>query len=160
CYRTGRAKRSAQIRPRQLRQNLLKCSEKEHPVFDDGSADCSPELIPPEILQRLPVRSIRRQPLRAEILEKASMHLIRSGFRNDVHYPSGRSSKFGVCAGGHDLKFLHRIQRDVDRRSLSAKLLSKKSVVVIATVQADVVEHSSLPVEVDFVPIRPLRDGH
>src|SRR5260370_35642684 len=46
------------------------------------------------------------------------------------------------------------------RCALAAHLLTEKSVVVVAAVKADVVEDAALPVNVDFVAVRALRNAH
>ena len=58
------------------------------------------------------------------------------------------------------MKFLHSIERDIDSGALSANLLAKKAVIVIAAIQADVVVDSALSSEIDFVTIRTLDDAY
>src|SRR5258707_14183767 len=79
------------------------------------------------------------------------MDVIRSRLSDDVDYSSGRASEFRIGAACHHLELFHRIQCDVDRGALTAFLLSKESVVVVATVEADVIKNTPLPVEVDLV---------
>jgi len=54
---------------------------------------------------------------------------------DDVNYSSGRTSEFRIGATCHHLELFHCIQCDVDRGALTTFLLSKESVVVVATVQ-------------------------
>ena len=55
---------------------------------------------------------------------------------------------------------LHRVERDVDGRALAAHLLAEEAVVVVAAVEADVVEDAALAGERDLVAVRPLHDAH
>src|SRR6266853_2681348 len=87
------------------------------------------------------------------------MDVIRSRLSDDVNYSSCRASEFSVSAACHHLELFHRIQCDVDRGALTAFLLSKESVVVVATVQADVIKNAALTVEIDLVTVRALRDA-
>src|SRR5207253_9412513 len=59
-----------------------------------------------------------------------------------------------------DLKLLDRVQRNVDGGPLPAGLFAEETVIVVASVKADVVEDATLSGEVDFVTIRPLSDAH
>src|ERR1043166_915190 len=60
----------------------------------------------------------------------------------------------------HHLELAHRLQGDVDRRALAAQLLAEEAVVVIAAVQADVVEDPALSGEGDLVTVGALHDAH
>ena len=62
-------------------------------------------------------------------------------------------------AGGDDLELLDRVERDVDGRALAARLLAEEPVVVVAAVEADVVEDAALSGERDLVAVRSLHDA-
>src|SRR6266478_616840 len=157
---TRRSERRAQIGARQLCNNLFKCPEDEHFVFDDGSADSSAKLVAAKVLERLAVRSGRRKRFRAEIFEAASVDFIRSGLSDDVDDAAGGPPKFRVCAACDNLKFLDSVQCDVNCSALSAELLAEEAVVVITAIKADVIEYTALSVKVDLVSIRPLGNRH
>src|SRR5262249_101067 len=67
-----------------------------------------------------------------------------------------------LCAGaaGNHLEFLHRVQSNVNGRALASYLLTKKTVVVVAAVKADVVEDAALPGKTDLVSVRALDNAH
>src|SRR2546425_8093176 len=153
-------KRRAQIGAGQIRENLFKSAEEEHLVSDDRSTDCSAELLAAKISEGLPVRRARRQRFKPLVMESAAMNLVRTGFSDDVDYAAGGAAEFRVGAACNHLELLHRVQRDGDGRALAAELLAEETVVVIAAVEADVVEDAALAVEVDFITVGPLRDGH
>ncbi len=88
------------------------------------------------------------------------MYVIRSGLGNDVDNAAGCPPEFRVGPAGNHLKFLDRVQRDINRSALSAELLAEEAIVVVAAVEADVIEDAPLSVKVDLVSIWPLRDGH
>src|SRR5260370_30911881 len=88
------------------------------------------------------------------------MPIVRPRLRYYIYDAARRPPEFGVRAARHHLEFLYRVQGDVDGRALSAHLFAEEAVVVIAAIQADVVEDSALPVEVDFIPVRSLHDPY
>jgi hypothetical protein len=77
-------------------------------------------------------------------MEDASLERVRSRLRDDVDDAAGRAAEFRGSAAGDDLELLDGIQRDVDRRALTTRLLAEESVVVVAAVEADVVEDAAL----------------
>ena len=50
--------------------------------------------------------------------------------------------------------------KNIDRRALSAQLFAKETVVIVTTVQTDVIENSALAGEGNFVSIRTLDDAN
>src|SRR5207248_5167295 len=59
----------------------------------------------------------------------------------------------------HHLKLLDGLERDVDRGALPAHLLPEEAVVVVAAVEADVVEDAALPGKRNLVAVRALDDA-
>ncbi len=88
------------------------------------------------------------------------MNGIGAGLRDHVDDAAGAAAELRVRAASRDLEFLYRFQRDVNRGALAAHLLAEESVVVVAAIQADVIENAALAVDIDFVAVRPLRDTH
>ncbi len=133
--------------------------EEERLVLQQRAADGPPILFPIEVLERLAVRRVggqRFEPLKAE---QTALHLVRAGLRDHVHDAARRAPVLRVGAGRDDLELLDRLQSDVDRRALAAHLLAEEAIVVIATVEADVVEDAALPGERDLVAVRALDDA-
>src|SRR5437660_8532491 len=87
------------------------------------------------------------------------MNGVGAGFRDDVDDASGAAAELRVGAARRDLKLLDGLQRDVNCGTLAAHLLAKESIVVVAAVEADVVEDAPLPVDVYFVAVRTLSDA-
>src|ERR1700704_3713357 len=145
------SERRAQIGARQLCDNLFKCSEKEYLVLNDRSANGSAKLVAAKILEWFSVRSCRSKRFRAEIFEAASVDLIRSRLCNDVDNASRCAPEFRVGPACDHLKFLDRVECDVNRSALSAELLAEEAVVVVATIEADVIEYAALTVEINLV---------
>ena len=85
------------------------------------------------------------------------MTLVRARLGDDVDDAAGGAAEFGVGAGRDDLELLDRFERDVDGRALPADLLAEEAVVVVAAVEADVVEDAALAGEVDLVAVGSLR---
>src|SRR5438105_3881390 len=112
-----------------------------------------------EIRQRLAIRCVRTQRFKTLKVKQAAVHFIRTGLGDDVDDATGGATKLGVGAGRDYLEFLDCIQSDIDGRTLTTDLLAKKSVVIIAAIQTDVVECSALAGKVDLVAIRPLHDA-
>ncbi len=113
-----------------------------------------------EIFQLAAVGELAGQRLEALEVEQAAAHVVAAGLRDDVDDTTRRAAEFGRRAGRDDLKLLHRVERDVDRGALSARLLAEEPVVVVAAVEADVVEHAALAGKRDLIAIRPLHDAH
>src|SRR2546426_725636 len=139
---------------------MLKGPEKEHFVLDDGATECAAELIAPEVFKGFPVGGVCGQRLRAEIFEQAAMHIVASRLGDDVDHATSRAAEFCVGTTGDHLKFFYRVKCDVDRGTLTAELFTEKTVVVVAAIEADVVEYAALAIEVNLIAVRPLSDGH
>ena len=159
-HRTSGPKRRAQIGTGQVGKNLFKRSENENFVLDDRTADRSTKLVAAKVLERFAIRGSRCQRFRAEIFEAASVHLVRSRLCDDVDDASRSAPEFRVGSAGDNLEFLDRVQRDINRRALSAELFSEEAVVVVTPIEADVIEDAALTIEVNFIAIRTLRYGH
>ena len=84
--------------------------------------------------------------------------LVRAGLGDDVDDAAGRAAELRRRAGGDHLELLDRFERDVHRGALPAGLLAEEPVVVVAAVEADVVEDPALPGEGDLVAVGPLDD--
>ena len=93
-------------------------------------------------------------------IKNASVNGVGAGLRNHINDTAGSSTKFRRGSSRHHLKLLDRIQRNVNSSSLSTQLLAKESVVVITTVQADVVEYSALPGKCNLITVRTLNDAN
>ena len=154
------SQRRAQIGAGQVCDNLFKRSEKKHLVLDDRPADRSAKLVAAKVLERFAIRGSRGQRFSAEIFETASVDLIRPGLGNDVDNSPGRPTEFRVCSTCDNLKFLDRVERNVNCSTLSAELLAEEAVVVVAAVEANVIEHAALTVEIDLVAVRTLRNAY
>ena len=72
------------------------------------------------------------------------MRRVGAGLGDDVDDAAGGAAELGGGAGGDHLELLDRVERDVDRRALAAHLLAEEAVVVVAAVEADVVEDAAL----------------
>ena len=155
----GRCVVPAQVRPQQALVNALARAEVEEFVALDRSADASAELLAMEVRERLAIRCVRGQSLKALVLEQAAMKGIGPGLGDDVDHTAAGASELGVRAARDDLELLDRFERDVDRRALTAGLLAEEAVVVVAPVERDVVEDPALPVDVDLIAVGPLRDA-
>src|SRR5882672_1634148 len=86
------------------------------------------------------------------------MHYVRTGLGNHVDDPTGGAAEFRGGSGCHYLKLFHRIERNIDRRALAAQLLAEEAIVVVAAIEAHVVEDAALTGKSDFVPVRTLDD--
>src|SRR5437762_11511365 len=104
-------------------------------------------------------KSGRSERFRTEVLKKCAVILIGAGLRDDIDDATGAAAELRVGAAGGDLKFLDGFQSDVDGRALTAHLLTEESVVVVAAVEADVVEDTALPVDIDLVAVRTLSNA-
>ncbi len=155
----ARAERLAQIGPLELLVDVLERDEVEHPVALDRPPQRSPELLAMEIGRRCAIRRVGGQSLQTLEMENAAVQVIGSRLRDDIDDAPGRAAELRVGAAGHDLEFLHRLQRDVDGGALSAQLLAEEAIVVVAAIEADVVVHASLSAERDLVAIGALHDA-
>ena len=156
----ARAERLAQVGPLEVLVDVLEREEVEHPVALDRPPQRSAELLAMEIGRRRAVRSVSGQSLQTLEMEHAAVQVIGSRLGDDVDDAPGGAAELRVGAAGHDLEFLHRLQRDVDGRALSAQLLAEEAIVVVAAVEADVVVHAALSAERNLVAIGALHDAH
>ena len=152
--------RLAEVGALQVLVDVLDRAEEEHPVALDGAANRPAELLAMEVGRRRAVGRVRGQALEALEVEQAAVQLVGARLRDDVDDAAGGAAELRVGTARHDLEFLHRLQRDVDRRALAAELLAEESVVVVAAIEADVVVHASLTAERDLVAVRALDDAH
>ena len=121
-----------------------------------------PPTVPPncsrlEIRQRLAVRGVRRQPLEPLEVEQAPARRFVPDLVITLTTPPAVRPNSALAPGRDHLEFLDRFERDVDGGALAAHLLAEEAVVVVAAVEADVVEHAALAGEVDLVAVGPLR---
>src|SRR4029450_8275662 len=93
-------------------------------------------------------------------MAQAPAEFFRARFGDDVDGATAAPAEFRARAGGDDLELLDGLHRDVNGRALAAGLFAEEPVVGVAAVEADVVEDPALPVEIDLVAVRPLRDTH
>src|SRR5439155_19271462 len=157
--RAGRADGRRQIRPSEVLTDAFERREIERLVLDDRAADDAAELFAVELVERIAVGAVRSQRGDPLIMEQAAPDLVRARLGDDVDDAAARAAEFGAGAGRHDLKLLDGLERDVDRRALPAHLLAEETVVVVAAVEADVVEDAALPGERDLVAVRTLDDA-
>ena len=87
------------------------------------------------------------------------MEVIGSRFRDDVDNAARSPPELGSGSGSNDLKFLDGVEWNVDRSALSTQLFAKEPVVIVTTVQTDVIENSALAGERNFISIRTLDDA-
>src|SRR5215472_12912253 len=97
-----------------------------------------------KILQRFAVRGIGREGFQPLEVKQCAVHLIRAGLGDHIDDSAGGASELSAGAACDHLKFLDRIERDIDSSTLAAYLLAKETVVVVAAVKADVVEDAAL----------------
>src|SRR3989304_389141 len=88
------------------------------------------------------------------------MYVIGARLGNHVDDAARRAPELGAGTGRHHLELLDGVEGDVNRGALPAYLFAEEAVVVVAAVQADVVEHATLPVEVNLVAVGSLHDAH
>src|SRR5260370_2208782 len=72
---------------------------------------------------------------------------------------AGSASELGVGSAGDDLELPDGLERDVDGGALAARLFAEEPVVVVAAIEADVVEDAALPLDGDLVAVGPLHDA-
>src|SRR5262245_42565886 len=87
------------------------------------------------------------------------MNIVRAGFGNDVDDAAGGATEFSAGSVSDDLKLLDCFQRDVDGGALASELFPKKTVVVVAAVETDVIKDAALAGEIYFVAIWSLNDA-
>src|ERR1700730_13686759 len=89
-------------------------------------------------------------------MEQTAMHCVGAGLGNHVDDSTGGAAEFRSRSSCHHLKFFHCIERNIDRRALAAQLLAEEAIVVVAAIEAHVVEDAALPGKSDFVSIGAL----
>ena len=124
-----------------------------------GPPNRAAELLAVEPIQVAAVRELAGQRLEPLEVEQRAVRRVRARLRDHVDDAAGGAAEFGRRAGRDDLEFLDRVQRDVDRGALPAGLFAEEAVVVVAAVEADVVEDATLSRERDLVAIRSLDDA-
>ncbi len=155
----GVAELPAQVRTREVAGDPLDRSEEEGLVRLDRTAERAAELLAVESIEVGAVRQLAGQRFEPLEVEQRAVRRVRARLRDHVDDAAGRAAELGRRAGRDHLEFLDRVERDVDRRALPAGLLAEEAVVVVAAVEADVVEDPALTGERDLVAIRPLDDA-
>src|SRR5579862_699210 len=112
-----------------------------------------------EVRQGSAVGGVRGQGLKTLVIEQTAMKIIRARLRNDIHHAASGSPKFRISPAGNDLELLHCFERDVDRSALPSQLLAEEAVVIVAAIEADVIEDAALAVDIDLVAIWPLHNA-
>ena len=92
-------------------------------------------------------------------MKQATVQFVATRLGDDIDDAASRASELRRSARGDDLEFLDGFERDVDRSALAADLFAEEAVVVVPSVEAQVVEDATLPGEVNDVAVRPLRDA-
>src|SRR5262249_31406288 len=157
--RAWRSDRNAEVGASEIRNDLLKRTEEENLVFYDRSADGSAELLSMKIGEWLVVGGLGRKTLKPLIMKQAAVDGVGARFRDHIYNAAGGSAELGAGSARDHLEFLDRLQGDVDRGALTTCLFAEESIVVVSTVQADVIEYAALSGEVNFVTVRALGDG-
>src|SRR5207245_1494298 len=147
----------AEVFAREVFADAFGSGEEEELIFLDGSTEAAAKLIAAEIIERLAIGGRRGQSFGAEVFETAPMEAIGAGLGDDVDYAAGCATKFRVRAAGHNLEFLDGFEADVHRGALPADLFAEEAVVVVAAVQAAVIEDAALAVDVAFVVVGAIR---
>jgi len=78
------------------------------------------------------IRSGCRQSFRAEKLEEAAVEIVGAGLGYYVDDAPTCAAVLGVCATGNDLEFFHGLKCNIDGRALTALLLTKETIVIVA----------------------------
>src|SRR5512138_524428 len=89
-------------------------------------------------------------------MKDAAVNIVGARLRYHVDNTAGGAAKLGRGTRCYHLKFLDGVERNVDGGTLSPELLAEKAIVVVAAVEADVVEDSSLSGKSDLIAIRSL----
>ena len=145
----------AQVVSLQVFANSFKREKVKRFVPLNWSANGSTKLFTVKIRQWFSVRGVRSQCFHSLEVKNTSMYTVRAGFCNDVDDAACGATKLCVSSGRHDLEFLHCFEGNIDRCSLTTKLLAKEAVVVVTTIEADVVEDTALSAKVISSPSGP-----
>ena len=86
------------------------------------------------------------------------MNFVGAALGDDVDDAASRAPELCGRASRDDLKLLDGVERDVYGGALATRLLSEEAVVLIAAIEADVVEDAALPCEVNLVTVWSLHD--
>src|SRR5688572_2461012 len=129
----------AQVRPREVSSDPFERAEEERLVLSDRSSKRPAPLLAMEAVAVRAIRQLARQRLVPLKMEDTAVERVGARLGDDIDDAPGGAPEFRRCAGGDHLEFLHRFERDVDRRTLAAGLLAEEPVVVVPAVQADVV---------------------
>ena len=159
-HRARRPDGLGQVRPLKLLADAFEREKVEGLVLDHRPADGSAGLLAAKVLERFVVRCVRCEALDALVVKQRSLHLIRSGLGDDVDDAASGVAELGAGASRDHLELPHRLERDVDGRTLAAHLFAEEAVGVITTVEADVVEYAALSGKRDLVAVGSLHDAH
>jgi hypothetical protein len=152
------AYRPAQIRAGEVAGDALDRAEEERLVLLERTAERAAPLFAVEAIEIAAVGQLARHRLVPLEIEQRAVRGVGARLRDHVDDAAGGASEFRRRAARDDLELLHRVERDVDRGALAARLFAEEPVVVVAAVEADVVEDAALPGERDLVAVRSLHD--
>ncbi len=91
---------------------------------------------------------------------RRAVDFVGSRFRHDIDEAAGTASELRGRAVGHHLEFLHRVQVHRERGTLSAALLAEERIVVVRSVDGDVVVDAFLAVDRNLIAVGALHNRH
>ncbi len=150
---------TAQVRTLEVPRDPFECKKEERLVLLDGAAYRPSELLAVEVVQRGSVGEISGQRLDPLEVKERAVRLVRAGLGDDVDHAACGAAELGRRSRRDDLELADGFERDVNGSALTASLLAEEAVVVVAAVEADVVEDPALAGETDLVSIGPLDDA-
>src|SRR5262249_27107554 len=108
----------AQVRAGEDLEDLPPGAEEKHLVLDDGPANGAAKLLAMKVLERLAVGSIGGERFQALEMEERAVQIVGAGFGDDVDHAAAAAAELGAGPSRHHLKFLDRVERDVDSGAL------------------------------------------
>ena len=153
------AELAPQVRAGEVAGDPLERAEEERLVRLDRAAERAAELLAVEAIQVAAVRELAGERLEPLEVEQRAVRGVGARLRDHVDDAAGGAAELCRRAGRDDLEFLDRVERDVDGCALPSRLFPEEPVVVVAAVQADVVEDAALTRERNLVAVRALDDA-
>ena len=117
-----------------MKDVLVISGEEENAVGPDGSADGAPELLLAVVGLETEEGRLGAEAAVAQEVEAGAVHVVGTGFGNDVDHRSARATEFGSVGVGGNAEFLDNFVGELIGGAITPASLPEEGIVVVGAV--------------------------